>query len=451
MHSSADGDAGAARRPRKPKLLSLIGASRGISVATMLLLYWLLGKLFDQVVAPRYAFGSFRINYRDDIWVEILTVILAGLVLPVDPKRMSEIFAWLSTVFLLVPAAVLSAHQGSDRTAMFMMFGGVWLVMFLCQILRNSNLLGMSRVPAVAKVNISALMAILLLVVGLLAFHVRGAFSLSMSSVYDFRQEFNDSLTFPLNYLLPFAGGPLNGFVVAYLIYRKKYQLLALPFLAGVLFFGFSTHKAMLFYPFFVAIIYVAITSRAGHLYLMGLFIALTALTFRLVGSGWEDLLGSSFANRLVFIPSQIHYFFFREFGEIGPQFWAESRLSLGLATPDLPLPSVNYIGLRMTGDAIIGANTGWIANGYMNGWLFGIVVYAVILALTLHVIDRLGERYGFGFIGAAFVIPIFSVINSIDLLAGYLTGGLLLLFVLVFTMIRPEHPRGAGKVEAVR
>lgn len=444
-------NAGAGQNLLRRSLVSSLGASRAISVATMLILYALLGLLFDQVVAPRYAFGSFRISYRDDTWVEILTVIIAGLVLPVDPKRMSEIFAWLSTVFLLVPAAVLSAHQGSDRAAMFMMFGGVWLVMLFCRVLASSSLLlAMSAERAVARVNIGALLAFLFFVLLLLVIHVRGAFSLSMSSIYDFRQEFNESLTFPLNYLLPFAGGPLNGFIAAYLIYRKKYQLLIFPFMAGILFFGFSTHKAMLFYPFFASIIYMSITSRAGHLYLMGLFIVLTLITFRVVGTEWEDLLGSSFANRLVFIPAQIHYFFFREFGEIGPQYWAESRLTLGLIQSDLPLSSVNYIGLRMTGDAIIGANTGWIANGYMNGWLIGIVAYAFITALTLHVIDRLGDRYGYGFVGAAFVIPIFSVINSIDLLAGYLTGGLLLLFIVVFAMIQPEGRIGRP-VEAVR
>lgn len=438
------------RIPRR-KLIAQLGGSRGISVVTMLILYWLLGLLFDEVVASRYTFGSFQINYRDDTWIEILTVILAGFILPVNPRRMSEIFAWLSTVFLLVPAAVLSAYQGSDRGAMFMMFGGVWLVMLLCRLLNKSNLFRLNWAPSIAKADVPVLLAILFGVLALLAFHVRGAFNLSMLSVYDFRYEFNESLTFPLNYLFPFAAGPLNGFLVSYLLYRKNYKLILIPFVLGLLFFGFSTHKSMMFYPFFSAIIYFAITSRAGHLYLMVLFIILTILTFYLAGTELETFLGSTFANRLVFIPAQIHYYFFLEFGEIGPQFWAESRLSLGLAKSDLPLPSVNYIGLSMTGDAVIGANTGWLANGYMNGWIAGIMLYAVILATTLHVIDRLGERYGQGFVGAGFVIPIFGLVNSMDLLAGFLTGGLALLFIVVFVLVRPEARRDRLSVATVR
>lgn len=52
----------------------------------------------------------------------------------------------------------------------------------------------------------------------------------------------------------------------------------------------------------------------------------------------------------------------------------------------------------------------------------------------------KLGERYGYAFIGAAFVIPILSLV----------TGGLLLLFIIVFAMIRPERQIG-GPAEVVR
>ena len=414
----------------------------------MLSLYAVLGTLYDRVVAPRYSFGSFQVSIRPDNWVEIATVIAAGLVLPTDTKRMSQIFAWLSTVFLLIPAAVLSAHQGSDRHAMFLMFGGVWLVMFLCRLLADTEVFfGFDTTPATAQIDTTKMLWLLGAVLLVLAIHVGGRVSFSLADVYEYRFDFNDSLGFPLNYLLPFAAGPLAGLVTASAMYKRRYTIVVAVMMIGLMFFGFSSNKAMLFYPPFVIGIYVAISSRSGHLYLIGIFLALTLATFLSVGTAWENLLGSSFANRLVFIPAQIHYFFFREFSQIGPQYWAESRIGLGLHKPDIPLASVNYIGLMMTGDARIGANTGWIANGYMNGMSLGIAVYAVILAGTLHVIDRLGDRYGYPLIGAAFVIPVFSAVNSIDLLADFLTGGLLLLFLIFFLFVRPA--RSAPTVSA--
>lgn len=418
-----------------------LSRARVVSVVAMLVLYVILGILYDEVVASRYAFGAFRVNIRPDGWVELATVFAAGLVLPTETKRMSQIFAWLSTVFLLIPAAVLSAHQGSDREAMFLMFGGVWLVMLLCRLLADSDLFfGIPTTPVAARIDISKIFGLLSAVLLYLAVHVDGKINFSFADVYEYRFSFNESVGFPLNYLLPFAAGPLAGFAVASALYKRNYPVVTAVMMMGLLFFGFSSHKAMFFYPPFAIAIYVAISSRSGHLYLIGIFLVLAIATFFSIGTRLEDLLGASFANRLVFIPAQIHYFFFREFGEIGPQFWAESRIGLGLHRPDIPIPSVNYIGLMMTGDSQIGANTGWIANGYMNGNRFGIVVYAVILSCTLHIIDRLGSRYGYPLVGAAFVIPVFSLVNSIDLLAGFLTGGLLLQFLIFFWLVRPER-----------
>lgn len=443
-----DGDS-AVRRSRNG-LLTLVSGSRLFSVVAMVALYATLVLLYNRVVAVRYAFGAFSIEPRSDDWIEIAAVVILGLILPTETRRMSQIFAWLSTIFLLIPAAVLSSQQSSDRYSMFLMFGGVWLVMLFCRLLTDFEIFArIADRPKVAVIDIPKMIMISIAVLILLANHVGGNFSFSLSDVYDYRQNFNESLSFPLNYLFPFAGGPLAGLIMASSLYYRKYAYVAIITTIGLLMFAFSSHKAMAFYPPFALVVYVAVTYRLGHIYLIGVFMTMALTTFLSIGTVWEDLIGSSFANRLVFIPAQIHYFFFREFGSIGPQLWAESRLGFGLHRPDIPIPSVNYIGLQMTGDASIGANTGWIANGYMNGGPIGIIFYAMILAVTLHFIDKLGARYGYNFVGAGFVIPVFSFVNSIDLLAGFLTGGLLLLFLVIFAFIRSADSvdRATGEV----
>jgi hypothetical protein len=435
----------AARREWRGGLAWLSG-SRVLSMTTILILYFVLGFLYDHVVAPRYAFGSFRISSRQDGWIEIVTVLIAGLALPTETIRMSQIFAWLSTVFLLIPAAVLSVHQGSDRYAMFLMFGGVWLVMWLSRLLMASNIFaGINITPARARIGIGWMLAVQVAVLFALAVHVGGRMNFSFADVYEYRFDFNRSLIFPLNYILPFTAGPLAGLIIASALYKRTYTTILFVIFAGILFFGLSSHKALLFYPVFAIAIYIVISKRVGHIYLMGIFLALALATLLAASTAWGNLLGSTFANRLVFIPEQIHYYFFREFGEIGPQLWAESRIGLGLHRSNIPLPSVNYIGLMMTGDPEVGANTGWIANGYMNGGWVGIAVYAIILSATLHIIDRLGNRYGYNFVGAAFVIPIINIINSTDLLVGFLTGGLLLLFFVFFWLVRADDQTGAA------
>lgn len=63
--------------------------------------------------------------------------------------------------------------------------------------------------------------------------------------------------------------------------------------------------------------------------------------------------------------------------------------------------------------------------------WLSTVFLLVPAVVLSAH---------GHSLIGAAFVISIFNLVNLIDLLAGFLTGGLLLLFIFVATFFRPQR-----------
>lgn len=406
--------------------------------------FLLLVQLYDRIVAPRFAFGSFVLDPAPGgIVVPLGLVILASFLTPAYVRRVSDLFVWLSMLLLLVPAAVLAARQNSDIGALVMMFTGVAAVMLFrglyerLQIIKSLPPLP----PEDVSINWAVMVGISVLVLFLLIAQSGGRFSLPFADVYDLRFDFNEQLGFPLNYLLPFAGGPLSGLIVGAAMRRRNYLLVALAVVFGVLFFGFSTHKALLFYPPFALMGYFLMRVRLGGLAVLALLSVLSIATMAVSG-GAEDILGSSFANRLIFIPAQIHYFFFREFADIGFQYWAESRLSLGLVRSNLPIDSVNYIGLLMTGNAAVGANTGWIANGYMNLGIIGILFYAALLGGILYYLDKISDRYGASFIAASFIIPVSNFVNSIDLLAGALTGGFLLLVGVFMLTVRPARAR---------
>ena len=426
--------------PREAQVVDGRVLGERVLIATaMLLLYVLFGLLYDQVVAPIYAFGGFVANPAAQAWPQAALVFASGLLMPRTMAKMSDVFVWLSMIVLLVPAAVLVSHEGVESGTMLMMFGGVALVKALCVLFERLHLLE-SWVKSRRddyRVAIGPLLVLLFAVLALLAVHVGGALSFNFQDVYDLRFDFNASLTFPLNYLLPFAAGPLAGCITAMALEKRQYPVLGVVMVCGFLFFGLSSHKALMFNPPFVFCAWLFLRQRRGGL-LLTAFFAVLAIGTLLVHGSLADLLGASFANRLVFIPAQIHYYFFREFQDIGFQYWAESRFGLGLSQSRLPIDSVNYIGLVMAGDASIGANTGWIANGYMNAGFAGIAFYAVVLALTLHALDTLGRRYSASLVAAAFLVPVLNIINAIDLLAGFLTGGLLLLFVVFLMAVRP-------------
>lgn len=421
---------------------SFLSPRRVAIVASMVVLYLLYVRLYDQVVVPVYAYGSFISRPVTAPILQLGAVILSGMLLPANLRKMSDLFVWLCMLFILLPAAVLSAREGMDPVAMLLMFGGVATVKLLCNFYARFTpaLSNPETHSGNSRVAMFPLLAIHLGVLLALGFHVGGALNFSFQDVYDYRFDFNASLYFPLNYLLPFAAGPLAGMLAAIAIDRKNYPLLGAVMFAGLLFFGFSSHKALMFNPPFAVIGYFTVKGKNGLFYLIGVFALLTVMTMIASGST-ADLLGSSFANRLVFIPAQIHFYFFREFQDLGYQYWAESRFGLGLMKSRLPIDSVNYIGLVMAGDAAIGANTGWIANGYMNAGALGIGVYALILSVVMHFLDLMGARHGQPLVGAAFLIPMLNIVNAMDLLAGFLTGGLLLALIAFAGAVRTERP----------
>lgn len=410
------------------KVLALVG-----------LFYAVTCLLYRDIVAPVYFFGGFVYDPASSTIIPHTLLVVSALFLNVRPKRMADVFVLLSYIFLLIPATALSVLQNSDTKFLAAMYVAVFSVKYITKIM-NRYLQGF-EFANYANFGFQIKFAIIYIftigVLFYLAVHVGGSFNLSFLNVYDYRLDFNESLDFPLNYLLPIAAGACVGFCTAVSVDQKNWVIAASVILMGVMFFGFSSHKAFLFYPVFAVAGYFLVKWNKGGILLVSGIAAIGVATLLSTGVT-ANILSSSFANRLIFIPAQIHFVFYEEFTQIGPQLWAESKFSLGLVKPSLPVPAVFYIGEKMTGLIDVGANTGWIANGYMNAGYAGIAFYAVLLSVIIVFIEYLGDLYGQAFVTAAFIIPIYSIINSIDLLAGLLTGGLMAVIVIFLALVQP-------------
>lgn len=416
--------------------------TKWFQIVVGLALYFLLCALYREVVVPVYSFGGFELSGEARHAPVAPALLLILLIMPTSTRSMSDLFLLLSFYFLLMPAAVLCALQGSDTVVFIWMSAAVVAVMTLSRLLGRLALFGDRCATATSceRPGFWLPFSIMAMILAMLALHVNFAFRMSFSAVYDHRFDFNEGLGFPLNYLLPFAAGPLAAFLAALSASRREWSKALLVMLCGFLFYGLSTHKAFLFIPVFSIVVYFAISSRVGLFFILALVFGSASLAALAAGPGWADIFGGVFANRVVFIPAQIHFVFFDEFSKLGFLYWAESKISLGLVTSPLPMPSVHYIAEIMIGDSRIGANVGWLANGYMNLGLVGIFFYAVILGFFLSMIDRWSRRLDPRLLMAAFSAPIFSIVTSNDLLVAMLTGGLLpMLFLLWFLMNQPK------------
>jgi len=414
-----------------------------------ILTFLLFSTMYVKLVVPTFNFGGMTYNPRDDWFIELALLMFTLLLLPNRITVPSNFYNWLFFIILLIPAAVLSAVQGSNRYYLFLMFAALWLSMVFRRIF--SPLIQLRTVASemnYRQLPYYSVFAIVIVILVFLAVSVQGAFNLNFAKVYDIRFDISENMPLALRYLMPLASGTLIGYLAALSSHRKEVKGLILIAIMGILFFGFSSHKAMLFNPVVAMAGYFLFKMTRPHLLIMAVFSVMTIITLLLPNDG-SQLLGALFANRVVFIPSHINFYYFDFFTDNSFMLWAESKISLGLVSSELPMAVMNYIGGLMTGNYDIGANTGWVANAYMNAGVIGIVIYAAFVGFIFALIDSWAKFYGKQLVGAAFLVPVNTMIMSADLLIVLLTTGLffLLMIFLITTMrIRMRKQNGFGK-----
>lgn len=404
-----------------------------------LAVYFLFSAMYEDIIVPTFDFGGMGYDPRDEIFFELALLIFTSILLPNRVKAPSDLYNWLFFVTLLIPSAVLSTQQGVDRYYLFLMFLSLWFLMFLRSVFSVVMPSFISLAPAreicglsenYRKLPFYTVFIFVFLVLVFLAINVHGVFNLNINKVYEFRFNISQNMPLILRYLMPLAAVTLIGYLAALSCHCRSVMGLFLVVFIGVLFFGFSSHKSMLFNPLITIAVFYLLKLSRPHLIFLGGGGVLAILTL-LIPVDAFPVLGNLFANRIVFIPSHINFFYFDFFSYNSMMLWAQSKVSLGLVTSELPMDPMHYIGGLMTGDYNISANTGWVANAYMNGRVLGIIVYATVIGCIFSLIDFWSCIYGKQLVGAAFLVPVVTLTLTADLFIVLMTTGLIALLLL--------------------
>ena len=404
-------------------------------VGSPLILYLLFSYIYVNRVVP--VFGMMTLNPTNFEVLGIFLILLTSFLLPQKVKLPSDLYNWLFFIILLIPAAVLTAKQGNNPFHLFLMFMSLWLLIFFQKMFSPLINRRINVSPIIyRRLPYYSVFFFVVVILILLAITVKGAFNLSLEEVYKIRFEVSENMPLALRYLVQLAASSLIGYLSALTCQRKSKKGMFLIAILGIMFFGYSSHKAMLFNPFVAMASYFLFTVSRPHIVIMAIFAILSMAVIILPGEG-ANLLSSLFAFRIVFIPSQINFFYFDYFSLYPHMLWAESKISFGLVSSELPMGVMKYIGGMMTGNFEIAANTGWVANAYMNANIIGIILYAAIIGIIYSFIDYWSKIFGKQLVGAAFLIPINTLIMSADLLITLFTTGLIIpLLIFQFTTL---------------
>lgn len=435
---------------------------RAKTIFLYLIYYSILCYLYIVYLSVDWAYMGYNL-YVDPVNVIVSTgvLILFALMVPIH----GDVRSILLNVFLsiyLAPLLTLSAFGGHPL--------GSLLVSVVCSfvLFQFSNI----RVPSVEFSKVTpafflATIAFLSIFLIMLFYFFSGFsyFNLDFREVYNFREDAAESLPSLFAYLASIFSKlliPLG--VVAALIYRLP--LVALGFVAiSVLFFGFTSHKSMLFYPFIAALIYFFLkrsTDYSRILILLVMAVAICVIDIAFVNMyGSESIWGwytSLFLRRTLFVPPLLDFYYIEFFSSHAPIYWADSRLTFGLLQSPYDLSAPYLIGNAYFGDDT-GANTGFIGSGFAQAGWFGALLYSVGAGLTLALLNAHGRRQGVAFISSVTIIQMMTMFSSTDFITLFLSHGVLLTFLLLGIIDRPQPrqpatrqggrvPEGAGRFE---
>lgn len=263
--------------------------------------------------------------------------------------------------------------------------------------------------------------------------------TLILKDVYETRGLFSDKLKGILSYLYHLSVKTILPISLIFFMIRKKYVLVGLYFLILIYLFVISGNKfvyftsVLLIYFYYIGKDYV---SKINYFFLiaLGLFLLFPILDYGVIQVE-KPILSGTFVNRFLFIPALLTQWYF-DFFEGKPFYFAESHLFNQVVNSPYDMPVgflISKVYLHTT-DAY--ANNGIVSDGFMNLGYIGVLLFSVLFSVVFGVFNSLNLNKGY--FGLFF--SIIYMILSVQFLSCFITGGILIFFILAVFLLRDNE-----------
>jgi hypothetical protein len=414
---------------QKSKSIANINRPRWFLVFAVLFKF-LLGLSYAEFVVPVFDYYGYSLNVDffkySESWLAFLVLVFFS------PKKLTKPSDYLINVLVftyLCPLLVLYGLSGADRATVYIVLVATALIF----IFRQGRYIYLphvrSRKAAVYGLLFSgvAIVTVWMLFSGGLRY-----FNLDFSLVYEYRRDAGDAINQGvMSYLNIWATKVFGPVLLALFLWKNKYLLAGLVIVLHILWFGISSHKSVLLYPFVITFLW-AWFRNTGALSLIPLGMSLVVTSAFLLYVLYDEVLVSSLLiRRAFFTPAKLTYDYY-EFFALNPfVYWSNSVASYFIDYPYQLSPSMligEYIGTEGN------ANNSFLATGYIHAGIPGVLFYGLLVGLLFRLIDSLARASVPVWIAvAAVIVPSYSLITSADLLTALLTHGIGVSLVVLF------------------
>jgi len=402
----------------------------------------LLELAYSDFVSPYFGYLGLVLDIDVLKYAESWAIYLIFLL--VYPKRLNKVSDFLLVYLLfafLAPLLVFYGMANASREHLYIVLLGAMLILAFRggKPLRIPILRGGSSMAYLLVIIGIAVVTLWMVYSGGLRF-----FNLDFSKVYEFRSEAGDVIEVgPMAYLITWATKVFGPVLLAMSLWKRKYSLAIGIFGLHVLWFGISSHKAVVFYPFLVAFLWVWFrNTRALALLPLGLsLIVLSAYLIFVVFS--EIFVGSLLIRRVFFTPAILTFGYYEFFSQNPFVHWSNSVTSAFISYP-YDVEPAKLIGRFMGTDSH--ANNSFLSTGYMHAGILGIVAYGIFVGLLFRVVDSLAYRGLPPWVAvASIIIPSQSLLVGADLPTAILTHGIGISVVILFLLRSTGTRRGVS------
>jgi hypothetical protein len=402
---------------------------RSVFIFSAILFKVILEYTYINLVHPIYSYVGFYLDVSFVKYLEGWFVYLLFLLYTPHLLRQTSDFV-INTLFFsfLSPLLVFYSLSNARREHLYFVLLGV-LIIYL---LRKGRKI---KIPIVNQGHIYAYFICILGIVTVISWLIFSGglnfFNLDLTKVYEFRRDVGSVINIGIiSYLNIWAFKVFGPFLLIIFLHKKNYGFASLVFLLHILWFGISSHKSVLFFPFVILFIYLWFRNSKG-LSIMPISLTLVIFFSYLSFAFFDDnLLGGLFIRRVFFVPSFLTFTYYEFFSSQGFIYWSNSITSSFIHYPYDVNPA-KLIGSYLASDGH--ANNSFLSTGYMHAGIPGIIFYSLIFVIILRLVDSLNYNSKYIWISVAtIIIPMRSLVISSDLTTAILTHGILISLILL-------------------
>lgn len=410
--------------------------SREMFVMCGLLLWLALDVGYRFYVVPAQGYSGFSLHLS---WVKYIEgLVIYVLFLVTAPRRLSrpsDYYINFLLFGLIAPLLIYYGLSDQSRVHLYIVLFGYVIIDFI----RRGALVQfplLKEGPWIAYVGLTAgalFVSVWMVVSGGVAF-----FNLNLTDVYEYRRSVGALISQGvMGYVNTWAYKVFGPALLAIALWKRAYWFAVLVFVLHVYWFGVSSHKSVLFYPFLVIFLWAWFgRGRAVSIVPLAMSGAVLSafLLYLLFDEGFPAAL---FIHRVFFIVADNTYFYYEFFSANKHVYWSNSITSSLVQYPyDLVYPEL--IG-RAQGTGYFVNNT-FLSTGFMHAGAWGIIFYSFLVGLLFKLIDSLSAQGIPVWVATAvLIVPSQSLLLSADLPTALLTDGVAL-SVLVLMLLRSRR-----------